>query len=1050
MGKLCNNLFDFKVSNGLKISVTKNEIYNQLLLYIFFSVQKNILILTPNLNEANRVYNDLKTYTDDIYIFPEDDFLTKKAIASTPELLFMRLKLLNNISSEKNKIVICHLNSFLKKLENPNKYKNRKIKLEKNKKINRKEFVEKLLEIGYKKESLVTNTGEFSLRGFVLDIFPIQEERPFRIELFDDEIENIKIFDENTQMSLKDVFEVNILPISEEFDSNNCTIIDYLDNPYLIMVDHNQIVNSENTLKEQIKYYDESLSNYYFLKDIKSENNIYIDLIDNTLKYDYVFNAEETKNYNDDIEAFLQDISSKKSAFLFSDVEILNNEIIKKDIKIKIIKEKLNKGFIYNNVYFFSSNDLKRESYKASYDAGYKLGKRITSIDKLEKGDYVVHKVSGIGVYMGISTITKNNLKKDYILIKYKGNDKLYLPVEDINKLYKYSSKEGAKPKIYSLNSGEWERTKLKIKGKIKELTEELIKIYKARNIASTLPFNISDPIEEVFANEFEYEPTADQIKSFNEIKRDMEGSKPMDRLLCGDVGYGKTEVIFRTMFKAVINGKQVMYLCPTTLLSHQQYESALKRFKNFGVNIAVLNRYTTPKEVKEILFKLKEKKIDVLFGTHRLLSNDVEFNDLGLLVIDEEQRFGVAHKEKMKKYKDNVHVLSVSATPIPRSLQMSLVGIRDLSLIETPPKNRYPVQTYVINYDEMIIREVILKEIARNGQVFILYNKIEKMPSLVEKYRTFVPEAKIEYAHGAMNKEKIQDVMFRFTNGEFNVLISTTIIENGIDIPNANTIIVVDADLFGLAQLYQIRGRVGRSDRIAYAYLMYNKAKLLTESAVKRLDAIKEFTDLGSGYKISMRDLSIRGAGDLLGREQAGFIDSVGVDLYLDLINEEINNVTEELEEKTVNLDDVETHINENYSNDDDIIIELHKKINNVNSRNELILLENEIKDRFGKVDELIKDYIYQEYLEKLINKLSIEVMTNDNTKITLKIKDNIYKNLIIEDLFVKSTQINSKFNFIYRNNYIMLSIQKNNLENKYIYYLLEVIEYIEKEINK
>lgn len=1047
MKKLYKEIFDFKIERDNKISISNNEIYNQMLLYIFFSMPNDLIILTPNLNEANKLYNNLHNYTEDLYIFPEDDFLTKKAIATSPELLYMRLKLLNNIKKKEKKIVICHLNSYLKKLENPNNYENKKISFKIGKNFNRNDIINKLLEIGYKKESLVTNTGEFSIRGFVLDIFPIHEDKPIRIELFDEEIEKIKIFDENTQLSIKEVEEAQVLPIRDEYNEGTSSIIDYLNNPILLMQDKNQIINAENTLKEQIKYYESKDNNYKFLKEINSNFTIYVDLLDNTLNYDYIFKAEENKNYNENIKEFLNDLNNQKEKILYSTNSILNKEI-KKNIKdVQIIEENINQGFKYKNIRYFSSNDLKKDTSKLRYDTGYKLGRRINDLNKLTVGDYVVHKTNGIGVYMGVQTLTKNHIKKDYILIKYKGNDKLYLPVEDINKLYKYSSKEGAKPKIHSLNSIEWKKTKLRIKGKIKEIREELLKLYQERSKSTTEPFNAQSPMEDLFAAEFEYEATVDQIKSFEEIKKDMESSKPMDRLLCGDVGYGKTEVIFRAMFKAVLNNKQVMYLCPTTLLSHQQYNSAVERFKNFGVSIAVLNRYTTLKEAKEIINKLKDKKIDIIFGTHRLLSNDIEFGDLGLLVIDEEQRFGVSHKEKIKKYKNNVHVLSVSATPIPRSLQMSLAGIRDLSLIETAPKNRYPVQTYVINYDEMILREVILKELARKGQVFILYNRIEKMPALVEKYKKLIPEARINYAHGAMPKAQIGDIMYDFTNGNFDVLISTTIIENGIDIPNANTIIVEDADLFGLAQLYQIRGRVGRSDRIAYAYLMYNKSKLLTETAVKRLEAIKEFTDLGSGYKIAMRDLSIRGAGDLLGTEQAGFIDSVGVDLYLDLINEEISDISDEDENKKVSIDDVETHIDEKYTTDDDIIIELHKKINSINTKEELKKLENEIEDRFGILGSSIKDYLYQEYLEKLLENLNIEIMINDNSKIQLKIKENIYKNLSIEELFIKTTQINTKFNFNYRNNYIILSLQKNNLERPYIYYLVSVMEYINKE---
>ncbi len=528
----------------------------------------------------------------------------------------------------------------------------------------------------------------------------------------------------------------------------------------------------------------------------------------------------------------------------------------------------------------------------------------------MEIGDYVVHKTSGIGVYMGITTIMKAGVPMDYILIKYKGDDKLYLPVDKVDSLYKYSSKDGARPVIHKLNSIEWQKTKMRIKKKIHDISNELIKIYKNRSISKVEPFMEDTPEQVIFENEFSYEETPDQLKTTMEIKKDLESSKPMDRLLCGDVGYGKTEVIFRAVFKAVMNNKQVMYLCPTTLLSYQQYVSALSRFKNHAVNIALLNRYTTKKETNSILKDLEEGKIDVIFGTHRLLSGDIKFKDLGLLVIDEEQRFGVMHKEKIKEIKNNVHVLSVSATPIPRSLQMSLIGVRDLSLIETAPVNKLPVQTYVISYDPYILRDVILKEKARGGQSFILYNKVNDMSNIVEGFNKLLPEVTIKYAHGKMNKEQMQDIMYEFTMGKFDVLVSTTIIENGIDIPNANTMIVMDADKFGLSQLYQIRGRVGRGDRQAYSYLMYNKEKVLNETAQKRLDAIKEFTELGSGYKIAMRDLSIRGAGDLLGSEQAGFIDSVGVDMYIELINEELSGKEIEEDKKETNLNSVSTHI--------------------------------------------------------------------------------------------------------------------------------------------
>ena len=557
-------------------------------------------------------------------------------------------------------------------------------------------------------------------------------------------------------------------------------------------------------------------------------------------------------------------------------------------------------------------------------------------------------------------------------------------------------------------------------------------------------------PEQVIFENEFSYEETPDQLKTTMEIKKDLESSKPMDRLLCGDVGYGKTEVIFRAVFKAVMNNKQVMYLCPTTLLSYQQYVSALSRFKNHAVNIALLNRYTTKKETNSILKDLEEGKIDVIFGTHRLLSGDIKFKDLGLLVIDEEQRFGVMHKEKIKEIKNNVHVLSVSATPIPRSLQMSLIGVRDLSLIETPPVNKLPVQTYVISYDPYILRDVILKEKARGGQSFILYNKVNDMSNIVEGFNKLLPEVTIKYAHGKMNKEQMQDIMYEFTIGKFDVLVSTTIIENGIDIPNANTMIVMDADKFGLSQLYQIRGRVGRGDRQAYSYLMYNKEKVLNETAQKRLDAIKEFTELGSGYKIAMRDLSIRGAGDLLGSEQAGFIDSVGVDMYIELINEELSGKEIEEDKKETNLNSVSTHIGNDYSDEDSVIIELHKMIGNIDNINDFNDVYESIKDRFGVVNEELSIYMKQELCEKIIDKIGINVVQNDRLKFSIKLDNNIYNKLNVENLFIETTRISTKFNFAYRGDAIFISLLKEQVEKHYINYVLELLLYISEQLKK
>ena len=1039
---LCKKLFDFDINNIKNVSISDNEIYNQFILYTFFSSGKNIMLVFPTLNEATEKFNNLKSYLDDVYLFPEDDIISKSAIAASPELLYMRINLLNKINDNKQKIVVVHLNSYIKKMPNIQAYRDKTIHLKKNKIVNREKLIKDLTENGYKRESMVYNTSDFSVRGFVIDVYPVGEENPVRIELFDDVVEKVKYFDPITQKTMKELDEVSILSLNENYNDSESSIKDYLENKIVMYHNFNQIKLQEKMLKPQMEYLNIS-SSVFKLNELLTKDDIYLDTINNKNKDINIF-AKNIEYYNSNKSMFIDDII-KNNGTLYSSNKNFINEILHLNNKIKTVNKNLNKGFVYKNKYYYSENDLygNNKTQKIKYKEN--IGKNIISLDNLQIGDYVVHRKNGIGIYKGITTIEKNKLKKDYILIQYKGNDKLYLPVEDISKLYKYVSKEGMKPTINKLNSIEWTKTKLRIREKIKNITQDLLKIYKEREKAIIKPFSKDDENQIIFENEFEYEETPDQIKAINEIKKDLEKPRPMERLLCGDVGYGKTEVIFRAMFKAVENNYQVAYLCPTTILSYQQYESAKERFRNFAINIDIINRHYTNKQVQAKIKKLKEGKTDIIFGTHRLLSKDVEYNNLGLLVIDEEHRFGVEQKEKIKKIKSNVHVLSVSATPIPRSLQMSLVGIRDLSLIESAPQNRYPVQTYVIEYNEMLIREVVLKEISRKGQAFILYNNVMNMINLVNKYKRIIPEAKICYAHGKMTKKEMQDIIYDFTNKKYDVLVSTTIIENGIDIPNANTIIVIDSDRFGLSQLYQIRGRVGRSDKIAYAYLMYKKEKILTLTAKKRLEAIKEFTELGSGYKISMRDLAIRGAGDLLGKEQAGFIDSVGVNMYLDLIKEEVEGTKEEdIDSPKEVMLNVPTHIGNEYTDDSDVVIELHKKINAISSKTELNSVLEEIKDRFGITNQELQLYAHEKYIEKLVILDNVKISENDNKKIVLRLLKSSYKDISIEELFIKTINISGKFNFLYKNDSIYITLLKTTLEKNYLYYIEELLELI------
>ena len=599
----------------------------------------------------------------------------------------------------------------------------------------------------------------------------------------------------------------------------------------------------------------------------------------------------------------------------------------------------------------------------------------------------------------------------------------------------------------------EWAKQKARVKGKVKDIARKLLETSAKRKLVKGFAFFADDEDQTLFESKFPYTETKDQLRAINDIKEDMEQPHPMDRLLCGDVGYGKTEVAFRAIFKAIKSGKQVAFLCPTTILSKQHYDNAVVRFDGFGINIRMLNRFVTLKQKEIILDELKSGKVDLIVGTHRLLSRDVIYKDLGLLVVDEEQRFGVTHKEKIKEYKENIDVLTLSATPIPRTLQMSLTGVRGLSLIETPPAYRYPIQTYVLKENDQVIRDAIYKELARDGQVFVLYNKVLDIEDKLVKIKKLVPEAKITYIHGRMTKDQIEKTMESFVDKTYNVLVCTTIIETGIDIENANTLIVLDADHFGLSQLYQIRGRIGRGKVIAYAYLMYQKNKELNDIAVKRLDAIKEFTELGSGYALAMRDLAIRGAGDILGSEQSGFIDTVGYDMYLKILNEEVerlkNNVSiEDDEDKMVNekpLIEVATHISDKYADSEDLKIEIHKKINTIDSYDKFIKVKEELTDRFGSLDDDIIIYMLEELFECNAKKKGIFKVIQTEREISVFITNVVSKRQNGANLLSGLFKINPNFEIKYINNILRISLKTNNLEKHFLHYLVKMLDVIE-----
>ena len=689
---------------------------------------------------------------------------------------------------------------------------------------------------------------------------------------------------------------------------------------------------------------------------------------------------------------------------------------------------------------------------RPKYRSVFKDSKKVTHVKQLQKGDLLVHYDHGIGRFIEIRTMTISERTNDYIVIQYRGDDTLYIPVENIHMIQKYVAHEGVRPKLNRLGSADWAKTKARVRKKAGDIADHLINLYAERERIEGFAFSPDSDLTTQFDADFHFEETDDQQKAIDDVKRDMEAPRPMDRLICGDVGYGKTEVALRAAFKAALDNKQTAYLAPTTVLSRQHFQTFKHRLEKHGITVALLNRFVTPAKQKQTLIKLKQGKIDVVLGTHRLLSSDVLFKDLGLLIIDEEQRFGVEHKEKIKALRKHVDVLSLSATPIPRTLQMAITGVKQMSLLETPPKNRHPVQTYVMRRNESVVKDAIERELARGGQVFYLYNRVDTIQTIRRRLERLVPDARIVYAHGKMSRAKLETVMEDFLDHRFDVLVSTTIIETGIDIPNANTLIVHDSDKLGLSQLYQIRGRVGRSDRIAYSYLMYEEHKQLTEEAAKRLEVIKEFTELGSGYKIAMRDLTIRGAGDILGTEQSGFIDSVGIDLFMEMLKEEIER------RKTGKVDDradrekakqafkvdVDKTIDSAYIPDDDLRLELHRRIVDLDSSNALILLKEEIEDRFGPCPRGLALYMTEKLYETLALDKGVEQVFDKANTFEWVLSPKASSQINGERLFSQINDISPHIGLRYKRERLHVIFEKHKLNRHVLEAAVEVLEAI------
>lgn len=1041
----------FKYEIGTEISGLTHELNVFYVKKLCEKYDRNIIVLASSLFEANKIYDSLVKIHDNTLLFPMDDFLSSMIVASSPELKYKRLETLDKLKSDKKYIIVTNLMGYLKYLPSAN-IKNY-IDIKQNDVIKRDILAEEINKLGYHRESLVTMSGEYAVRGFILDLYPIDYEHPIRIEFDGNIIDNIKYFNENTQMSTEETNKIKIKAIDEMPSDDKNSLFDYAKNPLVVYVDKSQIEATYTHLYDDIIEYKEANDVkedlMYSLDDIKDNDKIFINLF-STDGID--LKAQSIINYKENFLKLESDynkwIKEGKIVYFY----LSNNNEKKQLLKIipsaHIIMKELEHGFILGKYVIISENDI--EDVKVTYGVyknNFHVGKKIKDFNQLEKGDYVVHISHGIGIYQGITTLSVRGVQKDFLTIYYEGTDKIYVPVEKIDLIYKYTCKDGVKPKLNKLGSTNWEKTKKYISEKVKDISRELILLYKKRLELKKKPYK-DYPEEEVFASEFKYKLTPDQKKAVVEINNDLKKDNPMDRLLCGDVGFGKTEVAMRAMFKAVLNNEQVLYLCPTTILSKQQYNVAKERFKNWPIEIALLNRHVSARETHRILEDLKKGKIDILFGTHRILSDDIVCKNLGMLVVDEEQRFGVTHKEKIKTMKSDVNVLTLSATPIPRTLKMAMSGLRDLSVIDTPPVNRYPVQTYVAVEDDFLIKDAIYKELARKGQIFILYNRVETIEKYMNHIHELVPDAKINFAHGKMEKDELDNIMTSFINNEFDILICTTIIESGIDIPNVNTLIIHDADNFGLSQLYQIRGRVGRSNKIAYAYLMYEKNKMLNDIAIKRLNTIKEFTELGSGYRIAMRDLSLRGAGDIFGASQAGFVDSVGISLYMKMIEDEIKRQQGEFapeeDKETQALINVSTHISDTYVTDEDIKIEIHQKINEIDSYEKMLEIKNELEDRFGKVTADMLVYMYEEWFEKLAKKYNIKQVVQTDRSIEITLPEDVSSNIKGDKLLIEAMNLSRSFNIKYVNKKISILLYTKDLPKHFIFYIVTLLEKI------
>lgn len=1003
--------------------------------------------------KAKKLYEEYRFLNENVCYYPAKDMLFYQADIHGKLLTKQRMEVLQMLmeaDGKQNVTVITTFDGFMDSLVPLPEIKKRILTIDNAEILDFERLKNQIAALGYEREIQVEGPGQFAVRGGIIDIYPLTEELPIRIEFWGDEVDSIRTFDVDSQRSVENLDKIVIYPADEfQEEEDRVSFVDYfdeketllfLDEPIRLMemgqkVEEEVVKARENrALAAEEKGELKPEPRFYTTEEVVRKMNRFCSVgfcaLENKCRPFTVNSARRLQTasvnpYNSSFEMLTRDLKrlkrngyrtvlisgsrtrAKRLAEDLRDYDLSSfysddPERIVSPGEIMVCYGHVESGYEYPMIKFMviSETDIFGKTRKKKKRKTYE-GQKIQDFSDLKPGDYVVHENHGLGIYRGIEKIEVDKVTKDYMKISYADGGNLYILATQLDLIQKYASADAKKPKLNKLGGQEWNRTKSRVRGAVQQIAKDLVELYAVRQEKEGYVYEKDTVWQKEFEEMFPFEETEDQLLAIEAAKRDMESPKIMDRLICGDVGFGKTEIAIRAAFKAVQENKQVVYLVPTTILAQQHYNTFVQRMKDFPVRVDLLCRFRTPAQQKKTVEDLLKGQVDIVIGTHRVLSKDVQFKDLGLLIIDEEQRFGVQHKEKIKKLKENIDVMTLTATPIPRTLHMSLIGIRDMSVLEEPPMDRMPIQTYVMEYNDEMVREAIARELSRQGQVYYVYNRVKDIAEMAERIQKLVPEANVAYAHGQMREHQLERIMYDFINGEIDVLVSTTIIETGLDISNVNTIIIHDSDKMGLSQLYQLRGRVGRSNRMAYAFLLYRRDKLLKEVAEKRLAAIREFTDLGSGVKIAMRDLEIRGAGNLLGEEQHGHMEAVGYDLYCKMLNEAVKHLKGELPEDvyTTTIDlNIDAYIPASYIPNEYQKLDIYKRIAAIETEEEREDMLEELIDRFGEPPRKV---------QQLLTIAQLKALAHSAYIISVEQKQDEFRFTMYEKAKVNATQI-------------------------------------------